>query len=140
MRQKNKLNKWLLFILLLVLAATLYRRLHHKDGLSSDRSDKENRIRNFDREVRKNARLIYSKHARCRMNCRHIDESEVRDILENGSINRSKSELSLNHPRYALEGRTDDGQQIRIVVAKDQTALVLITCIDLQKEWKCNCD
>ena len=28
--------------------------------------------------------LIYTKHARCRMECRHIDESEVKEVLEDG--------------------------------------------------------
>ena len=32
-------------------------------------------------------KLIYTKHARCRMDCRHIDESEVDEIMANGRIN-----------------------------------------------------
>lgn len=74
------------------------------------------------------------------MDCRQIDESEVQDILKNGKVNKSKSELSLDNPRYALEGRTEDGQQVRIVFAKDKETLIVVTCIDLKKEWRCNCN
>src|SRR5689334_9103439 len=41
--------------------------------------------------------LIYTKHARCRMGCRHIDESEVTEILEKGRVNYAKSEPN-GHP------------------------------------------
>src|SRR5689334_9529877 len=37
--------------------------------------------------------INYSKHARCRMDCRHIDEAEVQQILKDGKINYTKSEL-----------------------------------------------
>lgn len=74
------------------------------------------------------------------MDCRQIDESEVKYILKHGSINRAKSQLKNEHSRYALEGFTGDGQQVRIVFAPEKEGLVVITCIDLKKEWKCNCN
>ena len=36
--------------------------------------------------------LIYSKHAKCRMDCREIDESEVKEIIATGEINYQKVE------------------------------------------------
>src|SRR6185503_18661379 len=36
--------------------------------------------------------LILTRHARCRMDCRHITEKEIREILEGGEINYKKSE------------------------------------------------
>src|SRR4030095_3042007 len=62
----------------------------------------------------------YSKHARCRMTCRHIDESEVKEILEKEQINFSKSELNADacHKRYALEGTSHEEQKLRIIVAE----------------------
>jgi hypothetical protein len=84
--------------------------------------------------------LIYTKHARCRMNCRHIDESEVQEILKVGRINYRKSEPAAHpDPKYAFEGTTHDGQDVRIVFAPSQRGTVVITVIDLDRDWSCNC-
>src|SRR3954469_20113425 len=66
------------------------------------------------------SQIHYSKHARCRMSCRHVDESEVKELLEDGKINYSKSDLNEDacHKRYALEGYSHDNQQVRIIVAE----------------------
>jgi hypothetical protein len=63
--------------------------------------------------------MYYSKHAKCRMECRHIYESEIKDILENGSINYRKSELQGEpcRKKYAVEGFSKDGQKLRIIFA-----------------------
>ena len=83
--------------------------------------------------------IIYSKHARCRMDCRHIDEAEVMEILQNGKLNVDKIEEDSRGKRYPLEGKTHDNQNVRIVFAPKQEELVVITVIDLDKEWECNC-
>src|SRR6185503_13826921 len=84
--------------------------------------------------------LIYTKHARCRMGCRHIDETEVQEILQQGRINYRKSEpAGRPDPKYALEGTTHDGQQVRIVFAPAKRGMVVITVIDLDTEWDCHC-
>ena len=85
--------------------------------------------------------LIYTRHARCRMGCRHIDDSEIKEILQKGKINYSKSDLhSKPDPKYALEGITHDDQQVRIVFAPSKRGMVVITCIDMNEEWECNCN
>jgi len=89
---------------------------------------------------RKAHKIIYSKHARCRMDCRHIDESEVMEILQNGKLNYSKIEQDNRGKTYPLEGVTHDKQKVRIVFAPKQDDLVVITVIDLNKDWKCDCD
>jgi len=84
--------------------------------------------------------LIFTRHAKCRMICRQIDQSEVEDILKNGKINMSKSEPNDKpDPKYALEGSTKDGQQVRIIFAMSKRGVVVITVIDLNKEWACDC-
>ena len=90
----------------------------------------------FDRHA---GHLIYSKHARCRMDCRHIDESEVKEILDNGVLNNSKVEESDKGKSYPLEGITHDKQHVRIVFAPKQENLVVVTVIDLDKDWYCDC-
>lgn len=84
--------------------------------------------------------IIYSKHARCRMDCRHIDESEVKEILEKGEINYNKIEEDPKGKSYPLEGITHDHQHVRIVFAPHENELVVVTVIDLDKEWQCDCN
>jgi len=84
--------------------------------------------------------IIFSKHARCRMDCRHIDESEVKEILANGKINVNKIQQDERGPTYPLEGVTHDRQHVRIVFApKGNDVLEVVTCIDLDTDWPCDC-
>ena len=75
------------------------------------------------------------------MQCRHIDESEVAEILASGSINYRKSELGNSgcNNRYAVEGKTHDGQEVRIIFAPCNTDETVVTVIDLGTEWTCDC-
>ncbi|HMK05257.1 MAG TPA: DUF4258 domain-containing protein [Ferruginibacter sp.] len=83
--------------------------------------------------------IIYSKHARCRMECRHIDESEVKEILEKGEINYSRIEKDEKGKSFPVEGITHDKQRVRIVFAPKKDALVVVTVIDLDRDWSCDC-
>ena len=90
--------------------------------------------------VRDGSHLIFTKHAKCRMDCRHIDETEIKEILETGTINYGKSEpYGKPDPKYALEGTTRENQRLRIIFAPTNRGMVVITCIDLEKDWYCNC-
>ena len=88
---------------------------------------------------RSNSNLIFSKHAKCRMDCRNIDESEVREILKNGIINHKMIQSDKRGMTYPVEGFTHDKQHVRIVFAPKKDALVVVTVIDLDTEWKCDC-
>ena len=87
-------------------------------------------------------RLVYTKHARCRMGCRYISEEEVAYILRNGKINKRKSKpYDAPCPTYALEGITPkDRQEVRIVFAACDDETKVITTIDLENEYQCHCD
>lgn len=75
------------------------------------------------------------------MECRHITADEIKEILENGNENYSKSGRGAKGDQtYAIEGVSDDRQHIRIVVAEKNNKIVLITCIDLDREWPCDCN
>jgi Domain of unknown function (DUF4258) len=85
--------------------------------------------------------LILTKHARCRMDCRHITMKEIREILDEGTINYAKSEPDAHpDPKYALEGFTDEKQHLRIIIAPEGAKLIVITCIELGVEWQCDCN
>lgn len=85
--------------------------------------------------------LEFTEHGACRMKCRNITEAEVRDVLSKGKINYDKSNV---HDKpcgtYAVEGKTADGQNVRIVIADCDTTSRVVTAIDLQMENdSCDC-
>ena len=86
--------------------------------------------------------INYSKHAKCRMDCRHITEAEVKDMLQTGNINYKKSDLKGNdcNKKYAVEGYSNDGQHLRIVFAPCKDEVTVVTCIDIGAEWECHCE
>jgi len=106
---------------------------------SSDSGGKSNHVGNapFDRH----GQIILTKHARCRMNCRHITMREIHEILDNGTINFDKSEpYSHPDPKFAVEGYTEEKQHLRIIVAPENEKLIIVTCIELGAEWQCDCN
>jgi hypothetical protein len=89
---------------------------------------------------RNTSHLILTKHVKCRMDCRQITLEEIKEILKKGNVNYAKSGLSSKgDSTFALEGYSQENQHIRVVVAPENDGLVVITCIDLNKEWPCNC-
>lgn len=134
-------KKYLPFIALLAAALLFFWVKKNQRGRSPfEESRKETKAaenKGFDRSI---TNIVYSKHARCRMDCRMIDESEVKEILENGTLNTDKIETSSKGTSYPLEGRTHDGQKVRIVFAPQGEKLVVVTVIDLEKEYVCDCN
>lgn len=95
------------------------------------------RDKGFDRRI---SYLEYSKHAKCRMQCRKISQAEVEQIMQDGKINYNKSDLqNARCPQYAVEGMTADNQEVRIVFAQCNEKSVVVTVIDLDTEWSCSC-
>jgi deoxycytidylate deaminase len=86
-------------------------------------------------------KIIYSRHARCRMDCRHITETEIKEILSEGKINYGKIEENPKGKTYSFEGITAERQHLRVVFApKGNNDIEVVTCIDLDTEWSCNCE
>lgn len=86
-------------------------------------------------------KIIYTKHALCRMQCRHIDESEIKEIMQTGKLNLAKSyKYDKPCPSYALEGITHDYQSVRIIIADCENIAKIITVIDLKTNYSCNCN
>ncbi len=142
-------SKWAPFILIIILGAIVLLIKSFKDvtkngpkpnrTITNDRKDPAaiNRDRGFDRRI---SYLEYSKHAKCRMECRHISQAEVEEIMRDGKINYKKSDLqNARCPRYAVEGDTRDDQHVRIVYAQCNESTTVVTVIDLDTEFKCSC-
>ena len=84
--------------------------------------------------------LVYTKHARCRMECRLINEAEVREIIAANHTNEQKSNSNDKPcPTIAYEGYSRQSQHLRIVVAQCDKIWKVVTCIDLDNEHVCSC-
>lgn len=144
-------KKWLprILILLMVVAVIVAKTCkysnysHRKPGVTTNdnrkdpASNKTGRDKAFDRRT---VLLEYSNHAKCRMQCRHISQAEVEEIMRDGEINYNKSDLQNDRcPRYAVEGITQDNQNVRIVFAQCNEKTEVVTVIDLNTEWSCHC-
>jgi len=91
-------------------------------------------------------KLEYTKHAECRMLCRHITEEDIRQILGKGEtrgtgkVNYDKSDVHHKpYPTYAIEGLTSTGKNLRIIIDDVDTISKIVTTIDLRME-KDSCD
>lgn len=104
---------------------------------STDPASTTNRNRGFDRRT---SYIEYTAHAKCRMQCRHITQVEVEQIMRDGKINYNKSNINARPcPEYALEGTTADDQRVRIVFAQCDYKTKVVTTIDLGTNWQCEC-
>jgi hypothetical protein len=84
--------------------------------------------------------LEYTKHALCRMDCRHISKDDILYIMKKGIINFSRSERNDKPcPTYAIQGRTEDGENVRVIFAQCNTETKVVTCYNLEKEFSCDC-
>jgi hypothetical protein len=136
----------LLLMALLIIVIKKYRDRNQpepkRNVTSNDNRKKEpggpvDRDRGFDRRI---SYLEYSNHAKCRMQCRKISQAEVEEIMQEGKINYNKSDLqNARCPRYAVEGVTDDRQEVRIVFAQCNKKTEVVTVIDLDRDWTCHC-
>ncbi len=131
------MKKAIPYILLLLLAVAVLFIRKCTNGNSrqktttsqKDPSQEVNRNHGFDRRM---SYLEYTEHAKCRMDCRHITQAEVEEIMQDGSINYSKSDVNATPcPTYAVEGTTSDNQRLRIVFAQCDYKTKVVTCIDL---------
>jgi len=87
-------------------------------------------------------KLEYTKHAQCRMECRKISETEIKQLLTSGKINYDKSNVH-DTPcgTYAVEGVTKEGKNLRIIIADCDTISRVVTTIDLKMENdSCECN
>lgn len=149
----KKLLPWLLLGLLLV-AAVMIRQCRSNSTNELTDAEKEQKVKKADvpddektdsekssldvfRDA--DAKYYFTKHARCRMKCRHISQEEVKEIVQRVEVNYRKSELdAAEGPKYALEGITSgDRQHVRIIVAPKKRHLTIVTVIDLENEWEC---
>ena len=133
-------KKYLPYLVLLVAALLLFYIKKNQRGTSGRARPDVTITAAEPLPFSRTAKIIYSKHARCRMECRHIDTAEIAEILASGVLNAAKIEEDERGKTYPLEGVTHDSQHVRIVFAPKQEELVVVTVIDLEKDWYCDCN
>jgi hypothetical protein len=132
------MNRRWIPVLFIIIASLVIIYLRKGKEQETGKEKVVNRDRGFDRRT---SLIKYSKHARCRMECRMISEEEVKEMMTEGKVNYNKSDLKTKGcPRYALEGRSTDEQRVRVIFAQCNDSTVVVTVIDLDKDVECVCD
>jgi hypothetical protein len=132
MQSKKSGFIFLLILALAVLFISKWKGLQEEAGI-----EHSVRKKGFDRRT---STLEYTGHARCRMDCRHISQNDINDIMLTGEINYARSDVNDNPcPTYALQGYTNDGQHLRVIFAQCATKTKVVTCYDLEKDFECYC-
>ncbi|MFN8155340.1 MAG: DUF4258 domain-containing protein [Bacteroidia bacterium] len=141
-KKRKQLYSAILLGILLLVYVLFFRKETDTDSSRRPARPKTTRKQVDHREADfRHNRIYYTKHGRCRMDCRHIDESEVKEILRDGTINYAKSNLHDKPcPTYAVEGTTHDGQHVRIVVGDCSSQASIVTVIDLENDFECECN
>ncbi len=123
-------------IAILIIAGINYF-FFQKDGKSTSSStQKPDQSRS---SILKNIKI--TRHAKCRMGCRKINESEIMEVIEQGSINKRKTNPNSKPcPTTAYEHRTyHDKQKTRVIVGHCPGIHKIVTVIDLENEYQCQC-
>jgi hypothetical protein len=115
-----------LVIILLFLAIFIWKRSHEPQAREA-----------FDRHP---SHLQYTKHALCRMDCRHISEDDIMEIMHDGIINFYNSNRNDKPcPTYALQGETSEGKKLRVIFAQCNKETRVVTCYNLRENFECHC-
>lgn len=84
--------------------------------------------------------LYFTRHARCRMDCRHITEAAIHEIMQGGIINVNKSSPNDKPcPTYAIQGTTHEGESLRVIFGQCDDETKIITCYNLKEDFECHC-
>ncbi|WP_129020891.1 DUF4258 domain-containing protein [Edaphocola flava] len=135
---QNKRSKKMVSVLLVIVFAIVFILITRKT--TKQEQPAPTPAQSGQTVIAPDAPLQYTKHARCRMDCRGISEAEVREVLREGHINYQKSDLNDKPcPTYAIEDRVAEGQDLRIVFGICDQSVKVITCIDLSEEHDCAC-
>ncbi len=84
-------------------------------------------------------KVVLTRHARCRMGCRHIDRAEVDAVLASGRYVPERTRNDGECPSHALEGPDSEGGPLRVVFADCPGEARVVTVIDLDDDFECDC-
>jgi len=85
--------------------------------------------------------ITYSDKAICLMNCSNISKQAIGEILAEGEVIFSKSEVHAEPcPSYLLEGETKGGRFLGVVFTKCDSVAEVTSSFVLDEERNCECD
>ena len=91
----------------------------------------------FDRHP---SHLEYTKHALCRMDCRHIGVEDIKEIMQKGIIIFNRSNMNDRPcPTFAIQGYTAQHENLRVIFAQCAETTKVITCYNLKQDFECHC-
>lgn len=125
MRSKNATATLIIILIILVYAALRWYVLEPRKKEAFNRHP---------------SHLIYTHHALCRMDCRHISKEDIDEVMETGIIFLNKSNMNDKPcPTFALQGYTKEHEDVRVIFAQCTDVTKVITCYNLHKEFECHC-
>ena len=132
MKQLSGLKPAIYVVLIVFLAVIYFRKQQHESAPVIPEKEPTVAVDN---------RLIYTRHARCRMECRDITEGEIASVIASGHINQAKSDPADRPcPTLAYEGKGTDGHKLRVVIADCDERDKVVTVIDLDEDHRCDCE
>lgn len=134
-QQSYAKKKWLLIVLIIL---GIFIALNRFDLLPEQGAEYTEVFEISDKLTLADLKL--TRHAQCRMDCRHIDKEEILEVLQQKKQNKKKTRKDERGFTYAFEGLSRDNQYIRVIIAPDKEKLVVVTVIDIDKNWSCDCD
>jgi hypothetical protein len=123
---KSKNATFSLLVVLLVLAVAVLKWRQEPDQKEA-----------FDRGIKE---LQYTNNARCRMVCRKISEEDIKEIMDKGIINFSRSNRRAQPcPMFTLQGRTRDREYIQVIFSQCSEETRVLNCYNLEQDVDCPC-
>ena len=77
-----------LFLVVVVIGFVLFKGCNYFFNKNSNKAEENTAQQNI---VSVNDNFVYTKHAKCRMDCRNISEKEIMEVVREGHINYAKS-------------------------------------------------
>ena len=125
MKPRNTIFSLLLILLIIAIAILKWRvyEPHKREA--------------FDRHP---SHIEYTKHALCRMDCRHIDAEDIKEIMQKGIIIFNRTNMNDRPcPTFAIQGYTTQHENLRVIFAQCAETTKVITCYNLKQDFECHC-
>jgi hypothetical protein len=86
------------------------------------------------------SRIEYAQLALCRMACYHFSANDITEILKNGEVNFSKSDIHARPcPIFAIRGITKKGKILGLLVAQCGRIAKIKSCDNMTVMNQCDC-
>jgi hypothetical protein len=86
------------------------------------------------------SRIEYSQLALCRMDCRNINANDITELIKNGEVNFSESDIKNKPcPLFIVQGLTKKNMSLRLEIIQCGRVAKVIRCSYPGMDYSCNC-